>query len=296
MTSTLSITSRLPQEIVDTIVDGCSLSRNLKILRNCALVCRAFLPRSQRHIFLGIRISCAIQRGKMLTGGRRLDELYNILQRSPHIAGYVRDIRLVVKDNRSWVVGNPKFEWIMDLLTRNAVFKRFHFDGHLTSDKFGVITPSHLQSFEKSFSQRYIVPFITSLKLYRVKNVPISLLVGSSRLKKLTLIRTTLGDIEMWNHRLDNTTLPKLHELYFHHCSETVTSLLGNPQTGSPPLLDLSSLYSLAVNQDSSADIQCAMRIIKLTARSLKHINFIHHNSNGMLFICVLFFFFSSTD
>ncbi|KAF8805493.1 hypothetical protein BYT27DRAFT_6663354 [Phlegmacium glaucopus] len=286
MKSMVSITSRLPQEIIDSIIDCCSLSRDLKILRKCALVSRAFLPRSQQHIFLVIKISCAIQWGKIRTGGRRLDDLYDILQHSHHIGGYVREIRLVVNDNNSWVVGNPKFEWIMDHLTRNTVFNRFHFDGHSSG---GLIAPSHLQLFENSFSQRYIVPYITSLKLYRVKNVPISLLVGSPRLKRLTLIRTTLGDIETRKRSLNNTTLPKLHEFYFHRCSETVSALLGNPQNGSPPLLDLSSLYRLSVNQDSLADIQCAMRIIKMTSRSLKHINFIHRNSNGMPFFFLVY-------
>lgn len=277
----VQITSRLAQEIIDNIIDYCSFPRDLKVLKNCALVCRAFLHRSQRHIFVGIRIPCAIHQGEIRTGGKRLDELYDILQRSPHIAGYVREIRLIVKANDSWAAGNPKFEWIMDHLTRNRVFNRFHFDGHLSGDKV-VTTPSHLQSFEQCFSQRYIVPFITSLKLYRVKNVPISLLLSSSRLKKLSLIRTTLGEVETPLPNLDTTTLPKIQELYFYRCSDTINTLLGNAQNGSPPLLDLSHLYTLSVSQDSLEDIRCAMRVIELTARSLRQINFIHRNSNGM--------------
>ena len=38
-------------------------------------------------------------------GGRRLDKFYDILQHSLHIAGYVQEICLVVKDNDSWVAG-----------------------------------------------------------------------------------------------------------------------------------------------------------------------------------------------
>jgi hypothetical protein len=165
----------------------------------------------------------------------------------------------------------------MDHLTRNTVFNKFYFNGHLSRDKL-LIAPSHLQSFGQCFSQRYIVPFITSLKLYQVKNVPISLLVSSSRLKKLSLVRTTLGDIETRN---PNLNLPKLQELHFYRSTETVTALLGNPQNGSPPLLDLSHLYTLSVNQDSLEDIQCAIRVIAVTASSLRQINFIHRNSNG---------------
>jgi hypothetical protein len=275
------ITSSLAQEIIDNIIDWCSFPRDLKVLKNCALVCRAFLPRSQRHIFVGIRIACEIHQGEIRTGGRRLDELYDILQHSPHIAGYVREIRLVVKDNGSWVAGNPKFEWIMDHLTRNRVFNRFHIDGHLSGDKI-MIGPGHLQSFEQCFSQRYIVPFITSLKLYRVKNVPISLLASSSRLKKLSLIRTTLSDIET-RPNPNFTTLPKLQELFFYRCSDTVSTLLGNPLDGSPPLLDLSQLYTLSINQDSLEDVQCAVRVIQV-ARSLRQIHFIHRHSNSMSF------------
>ena len=276
------ITSRLAQEIIDNIIDCCSSPRDLKVLKVLSLVCRAFLPRSQRHIFVGIRIACAIHQGEIKTGGRRLDELYDILQHSPHIAGYVREIRLVVKDNDSWSAGNPKFEWIMDHLTRNRVFNRFHIDCHLSGDKV-MIAPGHLPSFEQSFSQRYIVPFITSLKLYRVKNIPISLLVSSPGLQKLSLIRTTLGDMPNNPPNLNNNntaTLPKLQALFFYRSSDIVTALLGNPQNGSPPLLDLSHLYTLSVNQDSLEDVQCATRIIQLTSRSLRQINFIHRNSN----------------
>ena len=278
MELTISTTSGLPQEIIDNIIDCSALPRDLKVLKNYALVCRAFLPRAQRHIFVGVRIFCAIQQGKIRTGGRRLDELYDILHHSPHIAGYVREIRLVVKDNGSWVVGNPKFEWIVDKLTRNTVFNRFHFDGHLSNDKS--LVPNHFQSFENSFSQPYIVPFITSLKLYRIKNIPISLLVNSLRLKKLTLVRATLGDVETRGARFTN--LPQLQELYFHRCTDMITTLLGNPQNGSPPLIDLTQLHTLSVNQDSLEDVQCAMRIIEATAGSLKQLNFIHRNSNGM--------------
>lgn len=283
-----SILSGLAQEIIDNIIDWCSSPRDLKILKSCALVCRAFLPRSQRHIFASIRMPCALQQGKIRTGGRQIDELYDILKRSPHIAGYVREIRLVVKDHDSWSAGNPKFEWIMDQLTGNAVFDRFHFDGHLSTDKV-MIAPDHFQSFEQCFSQRYIVPFIRTLKLYRVKNVPISLLASSSRLRKLSLIRTTLGDIETWKPTLNNTTLPKLHEIYLHRCTDAVAALLGNPQNGSPPLLDLSHLYTLSVSQDSLEDIRCAIRVIEVTSRSLRQINLTHRNSNGMSHF---FFFF----
>lgn len=170
----------------------------------------------------------------------------------------------------------------MDHLTRNRVFNRFHIDCHLSGDKV-MIAPGHLPSFEQSFSQRYIVPFITSLKLYRVKNIPISLLVSSPGLQKLSLIRTTLGDMPNNPPNLNNNntaTLPKLQALFFYRSSDIVTALLGNPQNGSPPLLDLSHLYTLSVNQDSLEDVQCATRIIQLTSRSLRQINFIHRNSN----------------
>ena len=217
--------------------------------------------------------------GRNMDGGRQLDELHDILQHSPHITGYVQEICLVVKDNDSWVTGNPKFEWAMDHLTWNRVFTWFHFDGHLSGDK-SMTTLSHLPLFKKCFSQCYIVPFITSLKLYRVKNVPIGLMASSYSLKKLSLIHTTFGDLEKWNPTSNNITLPQLQELYFYCCSDTITTLIGNPNTGSPPLLDLLHLYMLLISQDSLEDIRCAMRVIQATSWSSRQINFIHHNSN----------------
>jgi len=82
---------------------------------------------------------------------------------------------------------------------------------------------------------------------------------------------------------LHNATLPKLQALFFYRSSDTVTALLGNPQNGSPPLIDLSHLYTLSVNQDSMEDIRCAERIIQATSRSLRQINFIHRNSNAYI-------------
>jgi len=105
-------------------------------------------------------------------------------------------------------------------------------------------------------------------------------LVSSPGLQKLSLIRTTLGDMPPNPPNLHNATLPKLQALFFYRSSDTVTALLGNPQNGSPPLLDLSHLYTLSVNQDSLEDIQCAVRIMQITSRSLRQINFIHRNSN----------------
>lgn len=84
-------------ELTDQVIDH--LHADAATLRNCALVARSWLPASQFHIFFSVNIkhdtTCRL--------------LCAILARSPHIAGYIRNIYIYFE------VANPSFTSLLDL-------------------------------------------------------------------------------------------------------------------------------------------------------------------------------------
>ncbi|KAJ7132673.1 hypothetical protein C8R46DRAFT_655482 [Mycena filopes] len=84
-------------ELTDQVIDH--LHADAATLRNCALVARSWLPASQLHIFFSVNIkhdaTCRL--------------LCAILARSPHIAGYIRNIYIYFE------VTNPSFTSLLDL-------------------------------------------------------------------------------------------------------------------------------------------------------------------------------------
>jgi hypothetical protein len=96
--------SRLPQELIYAIVDNlqspwCEFPGGWRAdshddLRACSLVCRSWLPLCQRRLFQSIRISsgrCCRDRPVRSFSSARLGRL---LHNSPHLAGYIREMKL----------------------------------------------------------------------------------------------------------------------------------------------------------------------------------------------------------
>jgi hypothetical protein len=93
---------RLTQEIISAILDsfrvwnamGCHNQHAINTLRTCSLVCRSWLPLCQRPLFHTIELATRTCCGgclAVLSHSRRLNQL---LLDSPHLAGYIRDLRL----------------------------------------------------------------------------------------------------------------------------------------------------------------------------------------------------------
>ncbi|KAJ6537394.1 hypothetical protein DFH09DRAFT_1178130 [Mycena vulgaris] len=80
-----SLLSRFPQELIELLIDECRQST--RTLRSCALVCRAFRPRSQAHIFA--HVECVL-----FYSTESLQRLYDVLSDSPHLAQHIRSLRI----------------------------------------------------------------------------------------------------------------------------------------------------------------------------------------------------------
>ena len=85
--------TQLPQELIDIVFE--STDDDEWTLRSCSLVCSSWLHSSRRHLFRRIVLlppSCQYNSGSRppLYGQR----LHNLLDRSPHIATYIRELQL----------------------------------------------------------------------------------------------------------------------------------------------------------------------------------------------------------
>ncbi|KAJ7510658.1 hypothetical protein B0H11DRAFT_1955651 [Mycena galericulata] len=83
-----SILDIFPQELIDRVIDESADSA--ATLRSCALVCKAFLPSSQAHIFLSI--DCTITATSMAQN--RFERLSQVLSISPHLARHIQSLRI----------------------------------------------------------------------------------------------------------------------------------------------------------------------------------------------------------
>ncbi|KAJ7510659.1 hypothetical protein B0H11DRAFT_1955653 [Mycena galericulata] len=85
----VSFLASFPQELVDLVIDEAADSS--ATLRSCALVCKAFLPSSQAHIFSQIEL--------ILTAGstpsQRFERLYEVLCQSPHFIRYIKNLQII---------------------------------------------------------------------------------------------------------------------------------------------------------------------------------------------------------
>ncbi|KAF8512385.1 hypothetical protein JB92DRAFT_3117142 [Gautieria morchelliformis] len=78
--------SRLPQELIDDVTDN--LHEDCDALLACSLVCRSWLPSSQRHIF---------RRVTFVLNEDRCDKLAQALLNSPHLSNYTRELQVRVR-------------------------------------------------------------------------------------------------------------------------------------------------------------------------------------------------------
>ncbi|KAF8519460.1 hypothetical protein JB92DRAFT_2004332 [Gautieria morchelliformis] len=78
--------SRLPQELINAVTDN--LRKDHGALLACSLVCRSWLPSSQRHLFR--RVTFALDEDGCV-------QLAQVLLDSPHLANYIRELEVRVR-------------------------------------------------------------------------------------------------------------------------------------------------------------------------------------------------------
>ncbi|THU99279.1 hypothetical protein K435DRAFT_777064 [Dendrothele bispora CBS 962.96] len=129
--------SRLPQELIDLIVD--ELKEDVTSLRACALTSQCFRRPSQRTLFHCTKLhplppdrELEVQSSSNTTDSNSeesrhrpsvCDRLHLLLQSSPHIAPYIRDLRIRDTENeehpsKSWLTKINSLPLILPLLTQ----------------------------------------------------------------------------------------------------------------------------------------------------------------------------------
>ena len=194
---------QLSQELIDEIIDD-TVTPTKKDLMSLSLVCRAFRPRCEKHIFTSIRFSnFTVGWGTTATDrAKRILKFLDILSRKPYIAGHVQELHLDVWGyDQEWIV-EPGFLKIMDFIRQSEdgpPLKRFELDGITGARGQKIANP---RRFAKSFCAPFITPSLSSLCIKDLYDVPLTLIADCANLKSLDIARTTFDLV-------DNTNTPK---------------------------------------------------------------------------------------
>ncbi|KAJ7875654.1 hypothetical protein B0H13DRAFT_2056357 [Mycena leptocephala] len=169
----------LAQELIDAIVDEVAtdlaelwlLPQGRANLKACSLVSRTFQVQSQRQLF------------QMLTLHRNVDHLAINLAGSPHLASYVRDLRIYMNFHR-----RHELTTILPLLSR---VRRLVLYGGRDSEEWGKFSID----FCKQFVSLLLLPSLHSLALVNFRTVPVSVIRHAlSSYKELFLRDTGIAD------------------------------------------------------------------------------------------------------
>ncbi|KAK7052935.1 hypothetical protein VNI00_004255 [Paramarasmius palmivorus] len=87
---------RLPQEVLDTVLENLQPGEDVQSLRQCALAARCLRPIAQRILFSAIFLS---GRGRA-SDNTDQDKFLKLLRQSPHLAGYIVKITLFLQPSQ----------------------------------------------------------------------------------------------------------------------------------------------------------------------------------------------------
>lgn len=264
---------QLAQELIDDIIDYVfTLGGGHRSMKACALTCKAFHPRSQMHIFSTIKFSSDI--GSQGHRNKRIKEFLDILHCSVDIVSYVRAVHLGIWSHDSdWIAEDPLFRKVMALLHESGCRP-----GELSIEGLDPFipqafpnTPHHPTSFNDNIFYPFLAPFITSLRLSTVNNVPPTVIVSCINLTRLKLICTDLNTIDgptLEKHPIP--PYPRIETLEFDRPTGTVKIIL-DTFADTTALVDLSHLRVLysTINLQNAAYIT---KIIKASADYLEEV------------------------
>ncbi|KAJ6549114.1 hypothetical protein DFH09DRAFT_1281552 [Mycena vulgaris] len=176
----------LPQELCDEIID---MTRG-RTLRACALVCRAFVLRSQKQLFSHVDIVIlhpTLKRRGSPIGVDRSERLQTLLSQSPHIIRYIHSLRIANDTERPDCFPGLAEGTLVSIL---AVLS------NLRSFAIEKIPWSHLGELRGAISDLCKTPNLHTLKLVAVGSMrmpALAKLASSPHLKHLYLRDFQLG-------------------------------------------------------------------------------------------------------
>ncbi|KAF8803305.1 hypothetical protein BYT27DRAFT_7244361 [Phlegmacium glaucopus] len=259
----------LCQDLIDLIIDHLADSG-----QQCPIVSRSFRQRSQQHRFKSI----------VINGDKtRIQNLFTIIQHNPYIADYIQALTLERTDlEYSWICGNPLFLAVMDKIsTSDRPLRKLtmRVGADVGDGYYGTLMWDPKLLLDRFFLP-FISPFITSLTLERLKNVPIEVVESCIHLTHLELL-----EVELVGERR-NSSQSHHHPLKLQHLAFSRSGFedLLNPSL-SLSTLDLSHLKSFIAYTDDLRDLALENQIIDVSRESLEEIYIITMNtSRSILF------------
>lgn len=273
MTSVLP-TSQLSQELIDQILDHVAADSNSKRLAGsllqCALVSRSFCPRSQSLLFSSIDLG---RPSKKRMRDEKIQGLLDLVQDNPCIANYIEELSLECADYEySWIYEDQAFINVMKRISASEKPLR---KLTLQADKrdvdgFETQALENPEPLYDNFFLPFVAPYITSLSLHRILNLPIELVTSCVNLVDLELLH-----VEWQEYHSTRTLSPHIIRLRsLKHClsRSALDKLLAPPFNGSVSALDLSQLQSFTVYTDGLTDLDFEQKIIGAACESLKEV------------------------
>ncbi|KIM35657.1 hypothetical protein M413DRAFT_32317 [Hebeloma cylindrosporum] len=257
-------------EIIDEVIDmiACEFEHDWhfkqELMKKCSLACKAFLHRSQQHLFSCIEIKSGFdcdneKRAQMC------QRLNNLLKQTPYFADYIRELHLrLPAKNNEWVSHDPTFLSIMDCISKSKnALQTLSFTGGRMTTKL-----QDPGAFTGRFSSRFVSPYISSLRIHWLSNIPIEILEACANLTRLELLDADFecSTRSAWE---GHKSLPRLQTLAYSHSNSAVDKLLGKDLTSRPPV-DLSTLRTLNVQMWEAADMQYAQEVLDVSYPSLE--------------------------
>ncbi|KAJ7457233.1 hypothetical protein B0H11DRAFT_1925170 [Mycena galericulata] len=163
---------RVPQEIIDAIVDNVE---DMSSLKACSLVCWAFVPASRTRIFRTICID-------MLSN--HAHNLHAVLLRNPDLALYVRDVTIYRSHHTPlWMPSGSPLPAVLNMLTQIQRFSLFACWGDWRD------VPAPLAAALTKISR---LPALDRLHILTASNLPAALLNNALSLRVLSLFHCSL--------------------------------------------------------------------------------------------------------
>ncbi|KAF8803321.1 hypothetical protein BYT27DRAFT_7260356 [Phlegmacium glaucopus] len=252
----------LCQELIDLIIDHLADSG-----QHCPIVSRSFRRRSQQNRFESIVIKGDTQ--------NRVQNLFTIIQHNPDIARYIQELTLECTGfTYSWIGEDPLFIAIMDKIsTSGTPIRKLTIRADADeNDGYETLMLKDPKPLLDHFFLPFISPFITSLTLERLENVPIEVVESCVHLTHLELLHVRWAEGERRNSSQSHHRL-KLRHLA-HRLSRPELKKLFNPSSSSSSSssLDLSHLKSFIVYTDELRDLEFENQIIDISRESLEEI------------------------
>jgi hypothetical protein len=260
---------QLSQELIDEIIDD-TVTPTKKDLMSLSLVCRAFRPRCEKHIFTSIRFSNIAVNCGTSDRAKKILKFLDILSRKPYIAGHVRELHLGVGKDQEWIM-EPGFLKIMDFIRQSAnevPLKRFEFAGKPFAREQKITNP---RRFAESFCAPFITPFLSSLCIKDLKDVPLTLVADCANLKSLDISRTTFGGLDLVDNMNAPKSYPQIKALHFNKCTQAMDTLLQREVPGSHPILDFSKL-KIIKTKCQIHDMKSLKTLLEVSSGSLEEI------------------------